>query len=263
MKLRTLALTVLLVLTVACSGSNKLTSPPVSGAYEFVVTSNVTGGVTLVEANLTASGNQTSASGPTQAQVLTFEKKTWYVNGICPGSTPGQNAVSADTAGNDIALTFNEGGNIFGGTGVLTGTEITANYSVSGSTCPDLVGVIGYPPGFDSGGIVGNQVPKLTGTFVGQLNLPNGLDNAAFTLVENSDQTLNVTANLTGTVDNGTFTLTGSAIGNIMLVSGSVSGQTLSLFGYFDRAGAYTGMVNSILVFDYDTLAKAGLLIGQ
>jgi len=263
MRLRTIGLAVILVLLVACSGSSNLTNPPVSGAYEFAVTSNVTGGVTLVEANLTANGNQSSASGPNQVQILTLEKKTWYVNGVCPGSTPGQNSVAAGVDGNNIALTFNEGGNGFTGAGVLTGTEITANYSITNSTCPDLVGVVGFPPGFDSGGIVGNQVPQLAGTFVGQLNLPNGLDDAAFTLAENSDHTLIVTANLTGSVDNGTFTLTGSAVGNIIFVSGSVSGQTLSLFGYFDRAGTYTGMINSILVFDYDTLTKDGLLIGQ
>ena len=65
---------------------------------------------------------------------------------------------------------------------------------------------------------------------------------------------------LTGPVNNGTFTLTGSAVGNVMFVSGSVNGQTLSLLGYFDRTGAYTGMTNSMLVFDYDTTTEIGLL---
>ena len=72
-----------------------------------------------------------------------------------------------------------------------------------------------------------------------------------------------VTAVVTGPVDNGAFPLTGSAVGNVMFVSGTINGQPLSLFGYVDRAGAYTGMANSVLVFDYNTQAKLGLLIKQ
>jgi len=263
MRVRTILLAALPVLTVACSGNSKLTNPPVSGSYEFVVSSNVTGGVTLVEANLAANGSQSNASGPSQVQILTLENKIWYVNGVCPGSTPGQNSVAASVSGNSIALAFNEGGNALPGQGSVTGTTIAGNYSVTGSTCPVLQGLTGFPPGFDSGGFVGNQVPNLTGTFSGSLNLPNGTDNAALTLTENPDQTLTVSAELTGAVDNGTFTLTGSAVGNVMFVSGSVSGTPLTLFGYFDRTGTYTKMPYSLLVFDYDTQVNAGLLIGQ
>lgn len=263
MRLCTILLAVLPVFTVACGGSNRLTNPAVSGSYEFVVSSNVTGGVTLVEANLTANGGQSSASGPGQVQILTLENKIWYVNGVCPGATPGQNSVAASVSGNNIALTFDEGGNTLLGQGTLTGTAITGNYSVTGSTCPDLQGLTGFPPGSDSGGIVGNQVPNLTGTFSGTLNLPDGSDNAALTLTENPDQTLTVNAELTGPIDNGTFTLTGSAVGNVMFVSGSANGNTLNLFGYFDRTGTYTKMPNSLLVFDYDAQLNPGLLIGQ
>ncbi|MGA8500844.1 MAG: hypothetical protein WB683_04805 [Candidatus Sulfotelmatobacter sp.] len=74
---------------------------------------------------------------------------------------------------------------------------------------------------------------------------------------------MTVSAALTGPMNNGTFTLTGSAVGNVMFVSGSVNGNTLNLFGYFDRTGAYTQMPNSLLVFDYATQVSAGLLIGQ
>jgi hypothetical protein len=245
------------------SGKSTLTTKAVSGAYEFVVTSNVTGGVTLVEGNLAANGNQSSASGPSQVQVLTLENKVWYVNGVCPGATPGQNSITASLARNNVGLTFDVGGNHLPGQGVQTGTTLAGNYSISGSNCPDLQGNIGFPSGSDSGGFAGNEVPNLAGTFSGVLNLPNGNDNAALTLSENSDQSLTVSAVLTGPVDNGTFTLTGSAVGNIMFVSGSVSGQNLSLFGYFDRAGTYTKMANSLLVFDYDTFANVGLLVGQ
>jgi hypothetical protein len=265
MRMGAISLAAVLVSTVGCGGgsSNSISVPNISGAYEFVVTSNVTGGVTLVEANFVPSGNQSHASGPSQAQILTLEKKIWYLNGVCPGKAPGQNSVVSSVTSNDISLTFNEGGNAFSGQGVLVGATIDGNYSVTGSTCPDLVGIIGFPPGTDSGGFEGNQVPALAGTFSGTLNLPDGIDNAALTLKEGADHTLTVTAELTGSRDNGTFVLTGSAVGNVMFVSGSVSGQTLSLLGYFDGAGTFTGMPNSLLVFDHDTLAQAGVLLGQ
>lgn len=238
-------------------------SANVSGAYEFVVTSNVTGGVTLVEANLSASGNTSGATGASQVQVLTFEQKIWYVNGICPGNAPGQNSVASNTSRNDIALLFNEGGHSFSGQGVLNGATINANYSINGSSCPDLTGLTGFPPGTDSGGIIGNQVPKLAGTYSGTLNLPDGTDDAALTLSENPDLSLAVSAALTGPVDNGTFAFSGAAVGNVVFVSGSVNGQTVNLFGYYDRAGTYTKMPNSLLVFNYATGSTVGLLLGQ
>jgi hypothetical protein len=264
MRMCIISLALLLVSTTACGGGHSaLTSSAVSGSYEFVVSSAVTGGVTLVEANMAANGDQSSASGPSQVQILTLEHKIWYVNGVCVGTKPGQNAIAAVFRDNKSALTFNEGGYILSALGAINGAEVTANYSVTGSSCPDLVGDINYPPGYDFGGIVGNQVPVLTGTFSGPLNLPSGTDNAALTLMEGQNQALTVSAALAGPVDNGTFSFTGSTVGNIMFVSGSVNGQTLSLFGYFDRTGAFTGIPNSILVFDYNTFAQVGLLIGK
>jgi hypothetical protein len=227
------------------------------------VTSNVTGGTTLVEANMVSNGNQSAASGPAQVQILTLQSKIWYVNGVCPGETPGQNSVTASVNGGNTGLTFNEGGNALPGQGVLIGTTITGNYSVTGSKCPILIDNTNYPSGYDSGGFVGNQVPDLGGTFSGSLNLADGTFNTAFTLMENADHTLTVSAQLTGLVSSGTFPFTGSAVGNVMFVSGSVNGQTLSLFGYFDRTGQFTGTPNSMLVFNYETLSTVGLLIAQ
>ncbi len=74
---------------------------------------------------------------------------------------------------------------------------------------------------------------------------------------------MTVNATLSGIVDNGTFTFTGTGVGNVMFVSGSISGTTVNLFGYYDRSGLYTKMPNSLLVFDYDTGALDGLLFGK
>jgi hypothetical protein len=261
------ALALVLIFMSGCgggSGSPGATGPAVSGAYEFTVTSNVTGSTTLIEANLAANGTSSSASGPKQVQILSKQNGVWYLNGICPGSTPGQNSVSTSMNGNNVALIFNEGGNSFSGEGMLTGTSVSASYTINNSTCPALANLnTEEPPGYDQGGITGNPVSPLAGTFSGVLNLPNGADNASLTLTEASNGTLMVEAKLKGIIDNGTFTFSGSAVSNIMFVSGSVSGKPLSLFGYYDRDGSVTGMVNSLLVFDYDALANAGLLLGQ
>lgn len=258
----------LLLFALACGDTHSsLSSGTVSGAYEFVVTSNVTGGVTLVEANLSASGDQMSASGPAQVQILTLEKKIWYLNGVCAASTPGQNSIAANLNGNNLTVMFNEGGYQLPAQGVITGTQMTGNYSISGSSCPDLTGspssVPPIPPGVDQGGFVGNEVPSLAGTYSGTLNLPDGTDNASISLAESSDSTLNANLSLTGSVDNGTFTFTGSAVGNVMLVTGTVNQQSLTLLGFFDRAGTYTGFPNSLLIFNYGRLTNAGLLLGQ
>jgi hypothetical protein len=258
----------LALFVLGCGNSHSsLSSGVVSGAYEFVITSNVTGGVTLVEATLSTAGNRMSASGPTAVQILTLEKKTWYVNGVCVGSTPGQNSIAANLNGDNVAVTFNEGGYQVPAQGVITGTQMTGNYSISGSSCPDLTGspstIPPIPPGVDQGGFVGNEVPTLVGTFSGTLNLPDGADNAAVTLTENSDTHLNATLTLIGPLDNGTFIFTGSAVGNILVVAGTVNQQSLTLLGYFDRAGTYTGFPNSLLIFNYGTLTNAGLLLGQ
>jgi hypothetical protein len=259
------SLTLLLALTVGCGGggSAPTSNAAISGPYEFVVTSNVTGGTTLVEANLTPDGNKSSANGPSQAQILTFENKTWYVNGICAGTDPGQNSVTASVSNNGISLTFDEGGNALSGQGVVTGSAVAANYSITDSKCPDLVGIVGYPAGTDSGGITGNPVPDLGGTFAGSLTLPDGTYNAALGLTEAADHSLAVNANLNGPGGNGNSTLSGSAVGNVMFVSGTVNGKPLTLFGYFDSTGRFTGFPKSMLVFNYDTFANAGVLIEE
>jgi len=256
----------LLIMTTACGGSGSIptASPKLSGAYEFVVTSNVTGSTTLVEVNLAADGGQSHARGPNQVQILARENKLWYVNGVCFGANPGQNSITTSMSGNNISVAFNEGGNTFNGQGVLSGGTISGNYALSNKQCPDLPGIISLtPPGMDSGGFTGTPVPPLSGSFSGALTLLDGTDNATFTLAETANQALTVTAVLKGATDNGTFTFSGRTVGNIMFVSGTVNNEQLSLLGYFDGTGTFTGTANSLLVFNYVTLTNAGLLLRQ
>lgn len=255
-----LSVLVILLLVTSCggngsggssSGNGGSGSPQgISGAWEFVAKSSVDGSTTLIEADLSANSSQTSATGPNQVQTATYFDNAWYVNGACPSASPGQNSVSGTVTGSNISLTFNEGGNVFTGQGSVSGTTVSGSYSGTSPNCPD------------SGTFTGTQVPDLSGTFSGTLFFISGTDQVTATLTEGNNYSLTVQTVLSG-ADNGNFTFSGSAVANVMFVSGTVSGGSFSLFGYFDKAGTYTGIPNSIAVFDYNTLAYDGVLIGQ
>ena len=245
-----------LLLAVGCGGGSS-SAGSISGPYEFVATSNTTSGwTTLIEANLSANGTQISATGPNQVQTATRLNGVWYVNGDgqCPYSLPGQNSIGGTVSGNNITLTFNEGGNVFTGAGIVSGSSISGTYSGGNSDCSD------------SGTFTGTKVPKLAGTFSGTLNFPSGADLVTATLTESSGNLLTVQTTLSG-ADNGAFTFSGSAVGNVMFVSGMVNGNQFSLFGYFDSSGTYNGTADSIQVFDDvagdGVYANYGLLVEQ
>lgn len=250
-------------LAIGCGGgsssssnsSNPSSSQGISGSYEFVATSSTTSGsITLIEANLTANGAQSSASGSNQVQTATNLNGLWYVNGACSSSSPGQNSITGTVNGSSITLAFNEGGNTFTGQGTVSGTSVSGTYSGTNSNCSD------------SGTFTGTQVPNLAGTFSGTLNFPSGADQVTATLTEGSNNSLTVQTTLSGT-DNGSFTFSGSAVANVMFVSGSVNGNPFALFGYLDGSGTYTGTPNSIEVFDDNLVngvyANYGLLVKQ
>lgn len=229
-----------------------------------MITSNVTGGITLVEANLSGNGTQKAASGPAQVQILTLENKIWYLNGICAGSSPGDNSVNANVNNSgSFSVTFDEGGNAITGQASLLGSTISGSYALTGSSCPDLVGNLGYPNGYDTGGFTGTPVPSITGNFAGSLNLPEGAENTLLSIQSNPDQTVTIQASLTGESESGVFTFSGPLTGNVMLVSGTINGTTRTWLGLYDSTGRFTGTANSVLIFDYDVSAKAGLLLKQ
>src|ERR1035441_1801627 len=192
------------------SNSSSSGSQGLSGSYEFVATSN-TGPKTLLETNLSANGANTSASGPSQVQVATYSNGFWYVNGVCSSPSPGQNSVSGMVNGNSVSFTFNEGGNVFTGQGTVSGTTVSGTYTGANAGCTD------------SGTFTGTQVAALGGTFSGTLNSNLGSYQATTTLTEGTGNSLTVQATLTGAY-NGTFTFSGSAVANVMFVSGTVEG---------------------------------------
>jgi hypothetical protein len=187
-------------------------------------------------------------------QTATRVNGTWYVNGACSSPSPGQNSITGTVTGTSITLNFNEGGNTFTGQGTVSGTSVSGTYSGTNSNCSD------------SGTFTGTRVPNLAGTYAGTLNFASGSDQVTATLTEGSGNSLTVQTTLSGT-DNGNFMFSGSAVANVMFVSGSVNGNPFALFGYFDSTGTYTGTPNSIEVFDDNLVngvyADYGLLVKQ
>jgi hypothetical protein len=213
--------------------------PNVAGSWEFIAYSNTPGsnatgievalqeGQTLLNGIYTPSG-QLSAS-TAQIAFLTLNPTTGDVvsfGGPClPTSTPSNSLTDGSVSAFDAPFNFTltENGNIFNVTGTLAGdgqSLLNGTYaSPNGSAC------------IDSGTITGMVVPKLTGTFVGNLTLPDGTtDSATATLSESSG---NVTVNVVATgTDDTSFTMTGPVTGNSFSVQGTFQGQTAHYYGY-------------------------------
>lgn len=243
---RFVPLVVLLLFSAAlinCAGNGSHISqqsiPNVAGSWEFIAYSNTPGsnatgievalqeGKTLLNGIYTPSGQISASSAqiafvtlkPTTGDIVSF-------GGPClPTATPSnsltEGSVSALNAPFNFTLT--ENGNIFNVTGTLAGdgqSLLNGTYSSpNGSACTD------------SGTITGIVVPKLSGTFVGQLTLPDGTSDSATATFSESSGNLTVNIVVTGT-DNTSFTMTGPVTGNAFSVQGTFQGQTVEYYGY-------------------------------
>lgn len=215
--------------------------PNISGAWEFTATSSTdTIHSTGIEVALKAGqslvngverpNGQISATGATQITILDIDAVTGVIGfgGSCPmnGSGIYSLAGSFSSLGGPIHFTYTENGNEFDVAGTLSadGKSIIGTYSsAEGSACAD------------SGGITGFVVPKLSGTYAGQLTLPDGSANTVTaTLSEDSNSAL--TVNLVATnPDSTTFTLTGPVTGNAFTVQGVFQGQSVAYDGYLEQ----------------------------
>jgi len=131
-------------------------------------------------------------------------------------------AISADGNGISGTATFN--GNSAGATafsGVALGTNPNSSYSGSFA----LFDVNGTQLGTDTA-----QLALVLGSAA------NGYGTSA-------------TLMLSGT-DSGVYALSGSQDGKTLLLSGTINGQSVSLVGYYDSTGSYTGTPGSLLVFE-------------
>ena len=239
----------LFAVLVSCSGSKSATgnpaTPSVAGTWEFLAVSGNGGGTTGIEVALQEgtvlvdgmnepSGN-VSATGVNQITFVCIDSTTGDLtsfggncigqSGIC--SSVGANSLvgTADSIGGAFNFTYTENGNVFTVTGML-GSDgqslVNGTYAEqTGSGCTD------------AGSVTGLLVPKLTGTYTGQMTLPDGTaDSVTATLSVSSD---NLTVGIVGTVPEVTnFNLTGPVTGNAFALQGQFNGQPVTYNGYHE-----------------------------
>lgn len=225
-----------------CAGSHipQQPIPNIAGSWEFIAYSNTPGSnatgieVALQEGNVLLNGIETPSgqvsASTAQIAFLTLNPTTGDVVSFGGPCTPTASPSNSLTDGSVSAFnapfnfTFTENGNTFNVTGTLAGdgqSLLNGTYSSpNGSGC------------IDSGTITGMVVPKLSGTYVGPLTLPDSTnDSATATLSESSSGNLTVNLVVTGT-DNTSFTMTGPVTGNSFSVQGTFQGQTVQYYGY-------------------------------
>ena len=232
------------VILLSCSNA-KLTAPPlanISGAWEFLAVSNTNSTsvsgieVALKEGQVLVNGvsqpdGQISASGSAQIVFITLDPSTSNITafgGSCvPNGTNPSNDLSGSVSslGGSVSFSYHEAGNLFTVNAELSGdgqSMIGTFTAQSGSNCND------------SGTITGTVVPKLSGTYSGQLILPGGTtDTATATLSQNSSGVISVNLVLSGT-DNTTVTLTGPVTAHAFAVQGTFKGQNVLYCGYYE-----------------------------
>jgi hypothetical protein len=255
------ALVALAIALVSCSGKSSATSPPmpnISGSWEFIAASTTNPGystgieLALQEGQVFVNGayqesGQISASG-LQINFVGFTPTGGIVfGGNCAVATdnPGNGLVgSISGVGGSMNFTYTQNGNVF----TVIGTLDPSGQSIDSGTYTEQSAPAGESNGacngnsnltvIDAGTITGGTVPKLSGTYAGQVCQPldpsctNSKDTATATLSQ-SGATLTVSLMLTG-ADNSSFNLTGPVTGNSFSVQGTFQGQSVAYYGYYD-----------------------------
>ena len=247
------------IVLISCSGRSSIPSaqmPNISGSWEFIASSSTNPGYStgievalnegqaLVDGAYVANG-QISASG-SQINLVGFTPTGGIIfGGNCtPATNNTGNSLTGSISGfaGTMNFTYTENGNIFNVTATLdaSGQSIdSGTYTTqTGSGCSD------------SGTIAGKIVPKLSGSYTGELTLPGGTSgNVTATVNESSSSVLTANLIVTGS-DNTAFSLSGPVTGNYFSATGtfSVGGQIQSATydGYYELTYDSLTSVNDI-----------------
>jgi hypothetical protein len=234
------SLLILLALLLGCGGGTSSSStttatiPQIAGSWEIKMPSiEQPGYSTLIETNMQQSSGTLSASGGNQIMLI-GEHPTGglYFGGNC--SPVGTNTFTGTVSSSDaVTITLTENATVYTLTGTVTGTgkTMTGTYKFQSGTC------------HDSGTFVGQQVAQISGTYSGTLNLTNASDSASAVMAEVPGG-FTETLTLTG-VDNETDILTGFVVGSVFSVQGTVEGQSISYYGYYDTTENAVFMVDA------------------
>ncbi len=278
-----IALLVLCSVLVSCGSSKSSITPSpipnIAGSWEFVAVSQ-NGSVTGIEVALKEGQNLVDGINQPDGQITAGGSQIAFVNldtvsqnlnatgfgGLCAPTAPPTNSLgpSTVTATNaPMNFTFMENGVAFDVTGTLSGDGLSL---LDGTYAPHLVSSCTNSSGAvtDPGGtIIGAVVPKLAGTYSGQMcplvistsapysatNPSPPLNDCSFTptdsvnaaLSESSGRTLTITVTLSGY--NGTnLTLSGPVTGNAFSVSGTfgpgpLGAEQVAFYGYYELTG--------------------------
>lgn len=225
------------LISCATSGNTSYTPTPssIAGSWEFVASSSTSAGtmtgieVALTEGTVQVNGiNQPdgniSAAGGNQIAFISLNTapKVQFVPN-CPGTGVNSLAGTVANPGGPVNFAYTENGNVFNVTAVLStdGNTITGTYAPeTGNPC------------VDSGTIVGTKIGKITGTYNGQLTLPDGTSPAVDGSATQSGGTLTLT--VTNTTNNAGFSLNGPVMGNEFSVQGTYQGQLSAYYGYYE-----------------------------
>jgi hypothetical protein len=233
-------LLVWLVLLPGCGGGSSssttttATIPQIAGSWEIKLQSvEQPGYATLIETNMQQSSGTLSASGGNQIMLIgEHPSGGLFFGGNC--SPVGTNTFTGSVSSADtVTITLTENATVYTLTGTVTGTgeTMTGTYTFTSGTC------------HDSGSFTGQQVAQISGTYSGTLNLPNASDTASAIMAEVPGG-FTETLTLAG-VDNETDTLAGFVVGSVFSVQGTVEGQSVSYYGYYDSSENAVFMVDA------------------
>jgi hypothetical protein len=218
-----------------------------SGVWEFVFTSNVTNpnsvyytAPLIVDANVSQNGNEISSSKAITA-IDYVDSHTVYVissNVTTPFVPPSiTGVVSAPTT------SFSVGGTLCGDCSTINAVGTISGNTMSG-TWTDV------SPNADKGTFTAQITTPLSGMYSGNVSGSNAPVSVGLTV----GASVSMTADFNGTND----TFTGNTLGNMVTLSGTVSGTTIHWVGYHDATGTYLGTANSIWIMSWSNIASGG-----
>ena len=250
---------------IAAPATNNGTTTGIEVALKEGQVLNTTGsGSYEPDGQISASGTQISFVGLNAAGVNATNLVFGGNCAVAGSDTSGNNLTgSVSGVGGSFNFTYNENGNDFSVTATVSsdGKSMMGTYtSQSGSNCSDGA----------SGTITGVVVPRLSGTYLGQLCQPLGssclgAQDVATATLSQKGTTLTISLALTG-ADNSTLTLSGPVAGNFFSVQGTFQGQPVAYYGYYqtfletDNNGVVNDIQNLYLANTASPAQLAGLL---
>lgn len=253
------------------SSSNQITPPPpppqiqMAGPWQVSATrcgnspcgnnGTPTGG-SFIEFNVNQTGSTFSASQVAIVNVTfmngspgDYTKATWSSQNCVPG--PYSLTGTIDNTSSTVKFTVQE-----------TGGQITATSTMgTGPEAGTLSGTYNDPPcNLSNISFTAAQALSLAGKYANTCSFnPCGTADPSLTLQVTQDSSNHLTINGSDTKD-GNFTLSGSAIGSTMWVSGTISGQDVSWYGW--HYAALDKNLQEIFVIDADTNSPVATVQG-